>query len=89
MEKEEITISNLVTVAGMTIVAIAKASLNASHGKQGTAFFGSIRPESVIIITPQGKRAFRITGEEVTLEQLTQEFPDISEKLEAVSYLPI
>lgn len=84
MEKKEITISNPVTVAGMTIIPISRVSMNAGHGKRGAAFYGSIQPASVIIITPSGKRAFRINGEEVTLDQLAPEFPDILEKLEDV-----
>jgi uncharacterized spore protein YtfJ len=84
MEKKEITVSSLVNIAGITIVPVSRVSINARHGKRGTAFYGSIQPDSVIIITPSGKRAFRVTGEEVTLDQLAWEFPDISEKLEEV-----
>jgi hypothetical protein len=81
MEKKEITVSNLIPFTGITVVPIAKVLIDARHGKLGTAFYGSIQPDSVIIITPQGKRAFRINGEEVAFEQLAQELPDISEKL--------
>lgn len=85
MEKKEILVSNPITIAGMTIVPVSKVSTNTGHGNWGAAFYGSIQPVSVIIITPSGKRSFRVNGEEVTLDQLVQEFPSISQKLEEAS----
>jgi uncharacterized spore protein YtfJ len=34
-------------------------------------------PVAVVVITPTGKRAFRITGEEIGLDTLTEEAPDV------------
>ena len=84
MEKKEITVIHTVTVDGITVIPVSKVIINGWHGKQGIAFSGSVQPDSVIIATPSAKRAFRISGEEVTLDQLVREVPEISEKLEEI-----
>lgn len=81
MEKKEVTTVNSVTVAGLTLIPVSKVTMNCWHGKRGIIFTGSKQPDSIIIATPSAKRAFRITGEEITLDQLAQEIPDIMEKL--------
>ncbi len=84
MEKKEVTIINPVTVAGVTIIPVSKVTINHWHSRQGIAFYGSAEPESIIIVTPSAKRAFHITGEEITFDQLAQEIPDIRETLEEI-----
>jgi len=37
---------------------------------------------AVVVVSPQAKRAFRITGEEVSLEELIKEAPNLKEMLE-------
>ena len=84
MEKEEISIEAPFTVAGVTLVPIVKASLNSWHSKGCLSFFGIKQPVSVVVVSPQVKRAFRINGEEISLDQLTKEVPGIKEILEGV-----
>ena len=84
MEKEEISIEAPFAVAGVTLVPIVKASLNSWHSKGRLSFFGIKQPISVVVISPQAKRAFRIDGEEVSLDQLTEEVPGIKEILEGM-----
>ncbi len=84
MEKEEIRIEAPFTVAGVTLVPIVKTSLNHWHSKGHFSFFGNKQPVSVVVISPQASRAFRITGEEVPLDQLTKEIPDLTEILEGI-----
>jgi len=81
MEKKEVTIANPITVAGLTIIPVSKVAINCWHGKRGLAFSGSKQPDSIIIVSPSAKRAFRITGEEITFDQLVQEVPEILKKL--------
>jgi uncharacterized spore protein YtfJ len=84
MEKKEVTTSNPVTAAGVTIIPVSKVIINQWHGKHGTAFYGSAEPDSIIIVTASAKRAFRVTGEEITFDQLAREIPDIRETLEEI-----
>ena len=84
MEKEEIKIEAPFAVAGVTLVPIVKASLNYWHGKGCLSVFGIQQPVSVVVVSPQARRAFRIDGEEVPLDQLVKEVPGIKEILEGI-----
>ncbi len=84
MEKEEIKIEAPFAVAGVTLVPIVKTSLNHWHSKGRFSFFGNKQPISVVVISPQARRAFRITGEEISLDQLAKEAPGITEMLERI-----
>jgi len=84
MEKEEIRIEAPFAVAGVTLVPVVKAWLNCWQSKGRLSFFGIKQPVSVVVVSPQAKRAFRISGEEISLDQLTQEAPGIKEILEGI-----
>jgi uncharacterized spore protein YtfJ len=84
MEKKEVAIGKPLTVAGVTLIPVTKATINCWHSQRGIALSGSQQPVSIIIVTPSAKRAFRITGEEIALDQLAQEIPDIWQTLEEI-----
>jgi hypothetical protein len=84
MEKEEIRIEAPFAVAGVTLVLVVKARLNCWPGKGRLSIFGIKQPVSVVVVTPQAKRAFRVSGEEMSLGQLTEEVPGIREALEGI-----
>jgi len=84
MEKKEVKIGNPVTVAGVTLIPVVKVSLNYWRGNGSVSFFGAKQPIGVVVVSPSAKRAFRITGEEVPLDQLIQEVPGIKEVLEGI-----
>ena len=80
-KKEEVVIETPVTAGGVTLIPLARVSLNCWHGNRGVSYFGVKQPTDVVVVYPSGKRAFRITGEEVSLDRLIQEVPDIKEAL--------
>jgi hypothetical protein len=84
MEKEEIRIEAPFTVAGVTLVPIVKTSLKSWHSKGRLSFFSTKQPVSVVVVSPQARRAFRTNGEEVPLDQLTGEVLGLKEVLEAI-----
>ena len=84
MEKEEIKIEAPFAVAGVTLVPIVKTSLNCWQGKRCLSFFGTKQPVSLVVISPQAKKAFRVSGEEISLDQLIKEVPGIKEILEGL-----
>ena len=84
MEKEEIRIETPSTVAGITLVPIVKTSLGRWHSKGRYSFFGLKQPVSILVISPQSRRAFRIDGKEVPLDELTREVPGIEDILEGI-----
>ena len=84
MEKKEVTIGNPVSVSGLTLIPVVQVSLNYWHGSRGTSCFGIKRPFAVVVVSPSAKRAFRISGEEISIDQLLQETPEIKEMLEVI-----
>ena len=80
MEKKEIEIGSPLKVRGLTVIPVIKSSLNCWRNRAGISFLGIKQPVIVVIISPSEKKAFRITGEEVPLDQLIQEVPAV-EKL--------
>ena len=84
MEKNEIVIENPVAVAGITLVPVTELSLNHWRGKHSLLCFGIKQPVGVVVISPSAKRAFRITGEEISLKELITEAPGIKEVLEGI-----
>ncbi len=81
MDKKEVAINNPVTVAGVTLIPIVEISQNYWQGNRGISFMGVKQPVSVIVVSPSAKRAFRMTGEEISLDQLIQEVPGVKEIL--------
>ena len=77
MEKKEIEISSPLKVRGVTVISVIKSSLQCRRYRAGISFLGTRQPVSVVIISPSGKKAFRITGEEMPLDQLIQEIPAV------------
>ena len=84
MGKNEVVIENPVTVAGITLVPVAGVSLNQWGGKRGVSYFSVKEPLGVVVVSPSAKRAFRITGEEILLDQLITEVPGLKEVLEGI-----
>ena len=84
MEKEEIIIEAPFAAAGVTLIPIVKTSLNCWQRKDYHSFFVTKQPVSLVVVSPQARRAFRITGEEISLDQLAKEAPGITEMLERI-----
>lgn len=84
MEKKEITIDNPVAVGELTLIPVVQVSSSYWWAGGGASLFGIKQPVAVVMISMSAKRAFRITGEEVSLDQLIQEFSGIKEMLEGV-----
>ena len=82
MEKKEVTLDKPVAVAELTLIPVVQVLLNHWHANGVNLFFGVKQLVAVILVSPSAKRAFRITGEELSIDQLVQEAPSIKEILE-------
>lgn len=82
MAKKEVTIIKPVAFGSITVIPVVKVTVDGWNGKSGSVLSGSIQPESIVIATPLTQKAFRITGEEVTLDRIAEEFSDIIPFLE-------
>jgi uncharacterized spore protein YtfJ len=84
MEKKAVAIGNPVSVSGLTIIPVVQVWLNSWRGRRGASYFGTRQPIAVVIVSPTANRAFRITGEEISIDQLQQEAPELARVLEDI-----
>jgi uncharacterized spore protein YtfJ len=84
MEKEETIIDSPISVGGVTLIPIAKVSVDYESSNRAGLFFAMKWPVAIVVISVLGRRAFRMTGEEVSVQQLIQELPGVKEMLEGM-----
>ena len=65
-------------IGGLTLIAVVRSLLTSKSSDKAIWFFGVKFPIALVLISDSSKRAFRINGEEVTIEQLIKEHPEIS-----------
>ena len=82
--EKEIFIDSCLNIAGLTLITISETSLNYRRLNSLFYFTGSKRPVITIVITPTDKKAFSISGEEIALPLLIEEFPELEKHLEAM-----
>jgi uncharacterized spore protein YtfJ len=80
---EKIAVDKPVSVAGITLISVSKVLYWSA--RRGASFFGAKHPVAVVVVSLSGNKAFKLTGEEVPLEELMREFPGIGKAMEAVS----
>ena len=83
-EKKEIIAGSPLKVAGLTLIPVVETRLQHWRYRKSFSVFGSRQAICIIIITPTTKKAFKVTGEEVTLEELQDELPDLEKNLESL-----
>ena len=84
MEEREVRIGNPVAVAGVTLIPLVEISHNYWRHGSSLSTFVTKQPVSLVVVSPSTKKALKISGEEVPLEQLIHEVPAISEILERI-----
>ena len=84
MEKNQVIVENPVIVAGVTLVPVTRVLSYHWRRKRSFSCFDIKQPVAVVVISPSAKKAFRITGEEVSLDQLITEVPGIKEVVEGI-----
>lgn len=65
----------------LTLIPISKVTSTAGVWEDGAIFHCSKTPEIVVIVAPWGKKALRMDGVEVPLEEILKEFPGLEEIL--------
>ncbi|MFQ6122372.1 MAG: hypothetical protein ACE5LA_04855 [Dehalococcoidales bacterium] len=81
MEKKEVEVGNPVAIAGIILIPVEKVLLNYWHRNNSISLFAVKQPVSVVVVSTSEKRAFRITGEETSLDELVGEVPALGELL--------
>ncbi|MBI2869329.1 MAG: hypothetical protein HYX96_05845 [Chloroflexi bacterium] len=77
MESEERLIEPPVRLPGLVIIPVARVLR-----RRGRRFvLGVKQPVGLVLITGEGRRAFRVSGEEVAVADLVAETPALAEAL--------
>ncbi len=82
METKEVTIESPIKVVGLTLIPITRVLVTSWSAEGVTSFLGIKKPVAMVVVSQSAKRAFWITGEEVSLEELIKEAPSLKEMLE-------
>jgi len=79
-EKKEIIVGHPLTFSGLTLIPIMETRLHYWQYRDSFSLLGSKQATGIIIVTPTMTKALKVNGEEVTLEELKREFPDLETK---------
>ena len=77
----KITADPPITTDGITVITISRIATYNRLIRNSPSFFYLRQPVNVVTVTLSGKQAFQITGEEISLEGLIEEIPDLEEML--------
>ena len=75
MEEKKVVLDEPVSIAGLLLIPVSQVWLRKSPAGVGQSILAIKQPIAVVVVSPQAKRAFRVTGEEITLDELLQEAP--------------
>jgi hypothetical protein len=81
MERKEVKIGGPLVVNGVTLIPIVSIWLNYWRSKGSILFFSVKQPISIVVASHLEKRVFTLNGEEISLDQLLTEVPEIKEIL--------
>ena len=71
-----------IAIAETILIPVIKSSLNCQSSGNTIFFSGVKKPVSIVVASPSANKAFEITGQEIPLDQLIQEVPDLIQILE-------
>ncbi len=80
-KKKEVAVESPVYTAAGVLIPVVMTSLHYQQVDGTVSLVGFKRPTNIVLLTPTARRAFRTTGEEVSLEQLILEVPELEETL--------
>ena len=81
MEKKEIVVEGVVTIGEVTLLPIVRTCVNVHRVGKGAMCSVSKHPLGVVIVSPQGRRALNLAGEEVPVEHYLELAPALRDLL--------
>ena len=81
MEKEEIIAGSIIRIGEVTLVPVLRTAVVCLSGRRGVTGFGTREVIGVVTVSPTGKRAISISGEEVPVEEYVNRVPEVNELL--------
>ncbi len=81
MQTKKIKIEGEISEGDLTFLPVSETTCRGEQIGQTAFFFAAKIPVAIVVLSPTGKRAFRISGEEISLDTLAAEVPDIWESI--------
>ncbi len=78
MEKKELAVEGPITVGSVKVYVAAETRITCDGNEDGLVCSGVRMPTHIVIVSDSEKRAFTAGGEEITMERLVQEVPDMA-----------
>lgn len=71
------TVEGAFSLGAFTLIPVSETTCAGVQIGQTVLFHAAKVPIAVVVISPTEKKAFRITGEEISFETLAEEVPEI------------
>ena len=84
LEIEEVSAGKPITVGETMLLPIVRTSISCRKVNSGIVCFGSKNPVGIVIISPKGKSAINVAGEEVPIDQYTEQVAALKELLQGM-----
>ena len=84
MEIEEVSVGQPITIGETMLVPIVRTSMSCRNVNNGIVCFGSKNPVGIVIISPKWKSAINVAGEEVPIDQYTEQVVELKEMLQGM-----
>jgi hypothetical protein len=82
MRKEYLAREETAVVAGVRITPVVRVSIQSVEIQGSRSFYAGKQPVYLIISSADGKRAYSVTGQAVSLSQVMEECPALAVALE-------
>ena len=84
LEIEEVIAGQPITVGETMLLPIVRTSINCRNVNSGIVCSGSKNVVGIVIISPKWKRAINVAGEEVPIDQYTEQVVELKEMLQGM-----
>jgi hypothetical protein len=78
MEKKKLVMEGPISMGTFTLLSVSETTCIGEQIGGMVLFRFSKTPIAVVVISPTERRAFRITGEDISLAALAAEIPDVA-----------
>lgn len=84
LEIEEVSAGQPITVGEIMLLPIVRTSISCRNVNSGIVCSGSKNVVGTVIISPKWKRALNVAGEEVPIDQYTEQVVELKEMLQGM-----
>jgi len=81
METKKTKIEGAISEGAFTFLPVSKTICRGEQIGQTAFIFAAKIPVAIVVLSPTWKKAFRISGEEISLDTLAAEVPDLWEAI--------